>query len=114
MNGRFGAAEKVVNDLSLEALSLSRTEALCGYPFDFTQPGAEEQDEATLFAHRATLVHATRQGGEMPKPAPSPEKHAAIVARLREASAAYCELQQIVRILAFFRDWRHAEEELIK
>jgi nuclear pore complex protein Nup107 len=114
VNGRLGAAEKIVNDLSIESLSLSRTEALCGYPFDITQPGAEEQDEAQLHEHRKNLTGVAFRNAIKLDSLPNAEKHAAIVQRLRDKSAAYYNLQLIVRILVLFRDWRHEEEELIK
>lgn len=111
VNGRFGAAERVVNDLSVETLSLSRTEALCGYPFDFQQPGAEEQDETLLHEHRTNLNNASRQS--LPSK-PTGKKHTALVDCLRQHSAPYFELQQVVRLLALLREWRHEEEELIR
>ncbi|KAF2032608.1 hypothetical protein EK21DRAFT_98738 [Setomelanomma holmii] len=114
LNGRLGAAEKVVNDLSVESLSLSRTEALCGYPFDFTQPGSEEQDESLLHEHRKNLsAHALRAAIAFDS-LPNAEKHAAIVQRLREKSAGYYDLQQIVRILVLFREWRHEEDLIVQ
>ncbi|KAH7068870.1 107-domain-containing protein [Paraphoma chrysanthemicola] len=114
LNGRLGAAEKVVNDLSVEALSLSRTEALCGYPFDFTQPGSEEQDEATLHDHRKALSPAALRTAIPFDSLPTAEKHAAIVHRLREKSSSYYDLQQIVRILVLFREWRHEEDIIVQ
>ena len=114
VNGRLGAAEKVINDLSVESLSLSRTEALCGYPFDITQPGMEEQDEAQLHDHRSHLSGAALRNAIKHDSLPNAEKHTAIVHELRERSAAYYNLQLIVRILVLFREWRHEEEELIK
>lgn len=114
VNGRLGAADRVVADLSVESLSLSRTEALCGYPFDFTQEGAEVQDETALYEHRKNLTNVTRQTALAKDSVPNAEKHAAIVQRLLESSAPYYDLQQIVRILMYFRDWREAEGDLIK
>jgi nuclear pore complex protein Nup107 len=114
VNGRLGAAEKVVADLSVESLSLSRTEALCGYPFDITQPGAEEQDESQLHEHRRHLTGTTLRQAIKSDALPNAEKHAAIVARLQEKAAPYYNLQLIVRILILFREWRHEETELIK
>jgi nuclear pore complex protein Nup107 len=114
VNGRLGAAEKVVDDLSVESLSLSRTEALCGYPFDITQPGVEHQDETQLHDHRSHLTGAALRSAIKNDLLPNAEKHTAIVQRLRDASGAYYNLQLIVRILVLFREWRHEEEELIK
>jgi nuclear pore complex protein Nup107 len=93
---------------------LSRTEALCGYPFDITQPGVEEQDEAQLHEHRRNLTDTALRTAIKHDALPNAEKHAAIVQRLREKSAEYYNLQLIVRILVLFREWRHEEEELIK
>lgn len=114
LNGRIGAAEKVVNDLSVETLSLSRTEALCGYPFDFTIPGTEEQDERLLYDFRDTLTDITRATALPMDKIPSAEKHREIVEDLRKQSAPYHDLQQIVRLLVLFREWREIEEGLIR
>jgi nuclear pore complex protein Nup107 len=104
----------VVSDLSVESLSLSRTEALCGYPFDINQPGAEERDEALLHEHRSTLTDDDLRNALKYDAMPNAEKHAAIVQRLRENSQPYYDLQLIVRILCLFREWRQEEEDLIK
>lgn len=114
LNGRIGAAEKVITDLSVETLSLSRTEALCGYPFDFTMPGAEEQDERQLYDFRDTLTDITRPTALPLDKLPSAERHREIVEDLRKQSAPYHDLQQIVRLLILFREWREVEENLIR
>jgi nuclear pore complex protein Nup107 len=114
VNGRLGAAEKVIDELSVESLSLSRTEALCGYPFDITQPGVEHQDEVQLHDHRSQLTGVALRTAIKHESIPNAGKHTAIVQRLRESSAAYYNLQLVVRILVLFREWRHEEEELIK
>jgi nuclear pore complex protein Nup107 len=98
----------------VESLSLSRTEALCGYPFDITQLGVEEQDETLLHEHRMGLKDKEKRNAIDHKSLPNAQKHAAIVQRLREKSQQYYDLQLIVRMLVLFRDWRHEEEELIK
>jgi nuclear pore complex protein Nup107 len=103
----------MVKELSVETLSLSRTEALCGYPFDFTQPGSDEQDEAELYNHRKIPANATARTA-MLKESPSAEKHAATVHRLLKASTPYHDVQLIVRLLQYFRAWRAEEDELIK
>ncbi len=114
VNGRLGAADRVVNDLSVESLSLSRTEALCGYPFDITTPGAEEQDERRLHDHRDSLSGVARASALPLAKLPDAEKHRQIVEVLRQKSSPYYDLQQIVRLLMLFREWRHEEEALIK
>ena len=103
-----------MNDLSVESLSLSRTEALCGYPFDFTTPGAEEQNERQLHDHRDSLSGPARATALPLAKLPDVEKHKQIVERLRRKSTAYYDLQQIVRLLILFREWREEEEALIK
>lgn len=114
VNGRLGAAERVINDLSVETLSLSRTEALCGYPFDITVPGAEEQDERQLHDHRDSLNHIARAAAIPLAKLPDTDKHRQIVEYLRRKSTPYYDLQQIVRILVLFREWREVEENLIQ
>src|SRR5690242_4672503 len=99
VNGRIAAAERMIEEVNVEYLSLSRTEALCGYPFDFNAPGAEVQDEKTLHAHRETLSREAR--ARLPvSQLPDAEQHTQIVEYLRLRSAPYYDLQQIVRIIA--------------
>jgi nuclear pore complex protein Nup107 len=97
----------------VETLSLSRTEALCGYPFDFMHADAFEQDEAALYDHRKNLAGLALKNAIPHDKLPTPEEHADIVEQLRESSAAYYELQQLVRLLALFREWRAAEESVL-
>jgi nuclear pore complex protein Nup107 len=113
VKGRLQAAEIVVKELSVESLSLSRTEALCGYPFDFTQPGADEQDEAALHDHRSNPANAAARTA-MSMESLTADKHAAMVQQLLVASASYYDVQLIVRILKLFHEWREEEEELIR
>jgi nuclear pore complex protein Nup107 len=114
VNGRLAAAEKVVTDLNVESLSLSRTEALCGYPFDFMQAGAEEQDEEQMHAFRESITGTGRSTLPPLSTLPDAEGHREIVLRLREHSATYFDLQQIVRLLVLFREWREEEDKLIQ
>ncbi|KAH8728768.1 107-domain-containing protein, partial [Phaeosphaeriaceae sp. PMI808] len=114
LNGRLGAAKKVVDELNVESLSLSRTEALCGYPFDFTQAGADNQDDRQLRDHRKNLAGAALRSAIPHESLPTTTQHATLVHRLRDMSAEYLNLQQIVRILTLFCDWRHEEDELIQ
>lgn len=113
MNGRLAAAEKMIEEINVESLSLSRTEALCGYPFDFNADGAEEQDERALHAHRETLSREARSRLPVAR-LPDAEQHEQIVYRLRERSAPYYDLQQLVRLIAVFREWRVEEQKLIE
>ncbi|KAH6882702.1 107-domain-containing protein [Alternaria rosae] len=114
LNGRLAAAEKVIGDLSVETLSLSRTEALLGYPFDFTMPGAEEQDEQRLHEHRDSLSTADRAAAIPMAKLPNADRHRRTVNALRQSSTAYYTLQQIVRLLVLFREWREEEQTLIQ
>ena len=94
--------------MSLETISLSRTESLCGYAFDFTQPGAEEQDEGELA--RQTLSHDASESNDIP----DAEEHAQLVMQMRKESSNYSDLQQIVRLIILFREWRMEEDEQIQ
>ncbi|EMD95802.1 hypothetical protein COCC4DRAFT_183608 [Bipolaris maydis ATCC 48331] len=114
LNGRLAAAEKVINDLSVESLSLSRTEALTGYPFDLMTPGAEEQDERQLHEHRDSLSAAARASAIPISQLPDANQHRELVMQLRQASLPYYNLQQIVRLLILFREWREEEQALIQ
>jgi nuclear pore complex protein Nup107 len=108
----MGAAYKLVTEMSVEAVSLTKTTALCGYAFDFTQPDAEEQDEeqvAEAMRHSSSANDSVR-----PSDIPSAQEHAFHVQNLREASQAYYDLSQLVRLIAAFREWRAEEETLIK
>ena len=103
----------MIEEVNVECLSLSRTEALCGYPFDFTAPGTEDQDERALHAHRENLSREARN--KMPvSELPDEERHEEIVLYLRHQSAAFYDLQQIVRLIAMFREWRAKEQEVIE
>ncbi|KAI4623811.1 hypothetical protein J4E80_003623 [Alternaria sp. BMP 0032] len=114
LNGRLAAAEKVIGDLSVETLSLSRTEALLGYPFDFTMPGAEEQDEQRLHEHRDSLSTADRAAAIPMAKLPSADRHRRTVNAMRQSSTSYYTLQQTVRLLVLFREWREEEQTLIQ
>ncbi|CAA9964809.1 nuclear pore complex protein [Pyrenophora teres f. maculata] len=114
LNGRIAAAEKVISDLSVESLSLSRTEALLGYPFDFMTPGTEEQDERQLHEHRDNLSTAARAAAIPLAQLPDADQHREMVLYLRKNSSSYYDLQQIVRLLVLFREWREEEEALIQ
>lgn len=114
VNGRLAAAEKVISDLNVESLSLSRTEALMGYPFDFMTPGSEDQDERQLHEHRDNLSTAARAAAIPMAQLPDAEQHRELVLSLRKHSSPYYDLQQIVRLLALFREWRDEEQALIQ
>ncbi|KAF2800065.1 nuclear pore complex protein-like protein Nup107 [Melanomma pulvis-pyrius CBS 109.77] len=111
LNGRIGAAEKLIDEMSVESLSLSRTEALCGYPFDFTQPGTEEQDDIQVAqASRKTVPSRTSLRLSN---IPSAYEHTQHVLNLRQLSSTYYELQQLVRLIVLFREWREEEDNMI-
>ncbi|KAF2738985.1 hypothetical protein EJ04DRAFT_428061 [Polyplosphaeria fusca] len=110
VHGRMGAAIKLVNEISVESISESRTEAYCGYPFDFNQPGAEEQD-----SHRVpSLRRSSSRSAVRPAGIPSAEEHEDMVLEFRKASQTCYELQQLVRAIISFREWREEEERIIQ
>lgn len=114
MNGRLDAAIRVIEDLSVESLSLSRTQTLCGYSFDIMTPGTEEQDERALHESRDRMEPQERAAATPLSKLPDADTHREIVEDLREKALPYYQLQQIVRLLGFFREWRSEEEALIK
>lgn len=103
-----------MNGLSVETLSISRTEALCGYPFDFTAPGAEEQDERELHDYRDKLTGSARATAIPIGDLPDANRHKEIVEQLRQSSSEYYHLQQMVRFLVLIREWREEEETQIQ
>lgn len=103
-----------MNGLSVEALSISRTEALCGYPFDFTSPGAEEQDERELHDYRDRLPRDAQAAAIPLADLPDANRHKEIVEQLRQSSSEYYHLQQMVRFLVLIREWREEEEMQIQ
>jgi nuclear pore complex protein Nup107 len=108
----MGAAHKLVTEMSVEIISLTKTTALCGYAFDFTHPYAEDQDEDQV----AEALRHSSSGNDSVRPSqiPNAQEHAFHVQKLREASQAYYDLSQLVRLIAAFREWRTEEESLIK
>lgn len=114
MHGRIEAASRVVEDLSVEALSLSRTEALCGYPFDVMIPGTEEQDERQLYDFRDEMTDTERAAAIPLNQIPDAGRHREIVEAMRKKVNRYYQLQQLVRLLVLFREWREEEVTLIR
>ena len=114
VNGRLAACEIVVGDLSVESLSLSRTEAHLGYPFDFTTAGTEEQDDRQLNNHRDNMSDAERKSAIPIAQLPDADQHRKMVDLFRKNSAPYYDLQQIVRLLVLLREWREEEQTLIQ
>lgn len=108
--GRIGAAMELVKDLSLETLSLIKTEALCGYAFDFTVEGTEVQDREEVAALRAS---ASDRSFRVPR-IPTAHEHEEIVLRLRDQSRVYYDLQNLVQLLILFQEWRVEEDRLIQ
>lgn len=100
-NGRIGAAIRVFEELSFDTISQFKTEAFCGYAFDFTAPGTEIQDRNSLSYSNSSIIILSQ------------DEHEEIVATLRNASRSYWTLQQVVRAIALFRDWHAEEEKLI-
>jgi nuclear pore complex protein Nup107 len=112
VKGRLGAAEKLVSEMGVETISMSKTKALFGYAFDFTQPDAEmqTQDQVTEAMRKSSSGNRSVR----PSDIPDKEEHANLVHMLREASHGYFELSQLVRLIANFREWRAEEDSLIR
>jgi nuclear pore complex protein Nup107 len=112
--GRIGAATQLVTELSFDRLSAIKTEALCGYSFDILSPGAEQQDQEQIRSLTHKFMSASgRPSFRMPS-FPSASEHEDIVYKLQAHSQIYLSLQQLVRLIAFFGEWRDAEEELLE
>jgi nuclear pore complex protein Nup107 len=98
----------------MEAISLTRTTALCGYAFDFTAAGAEVQDRE----HINDMMNASlRNSGHhtiRPSEIPTWEEHSHYVKHMRQQSHKYFDLCQIVRVIPLLRQWREEEEKLMQ
>ncbi|KAF2265832.1 nuclear pore complex protein-like protein Nup107 [Lojkania enalia] len=113
LNGRLGAAIKLVTEMSVESLSLNKTETLCGYAFDFTVPGTEVQDRSQVdFTPRRSTRRGTVRPSENPKY--TAHDHAERVQQLRHLSNTYQELQLLVRAIMTLQEWREEEDNLIR
>ncbi|KAF2744223.1 nuclear pore complex protein-like protein Nup107 [Sporormia fimetaria CBS 119925] len=114
LTGRVGAAIQLVEEMNIERLSAIKTQALCGYEFNFRDDGAEIQDEELLRLassdHDFTSSRSSRRAPRFPTPA----EHATIVERLRENSQSYQDLQNLVFLIRELRQWRQEEEEVIR
>ncbi|KAF2708833.1 nuclear pore complex protein-like protein Nup107 [Pleomassaria siparia CBS 279.74] len=112
LTGRIGAAEQLISEMNIESLAPGRTQAHCGYPFDFTAPGMEEQDELQV----VQIIRTTKRGqpSQRLSDIPSADEHAAHVENMRACSATYQELQQLVRLITLFREWRQEENNLVQ
>lgn len=113
MHGRIGAAETIINEMSTETLSHIKTQAYCGYAFDFMAPGAEQQDTSQVTQGARQSLSNSGRTSLRPSDIPSAAEHAAYVQELRAESQNYYELQQLVRVIILFREWREEEDNLI-
>lgn len=114
MHGRLGAAIQIIDEMSVETLSQTKTQAYCGYSFDFTVPGSEQQDESQITQSAHKTLSSSGRALLRPSDIPTASEHADFVYTLRDHSAVYFELQQLVRLLMLFGEWREEEENLIK
>jgi nuclear pore complex protein Nup107 len=114
VNGCIGAAIEVITEMSVETISHIRTEALCGYAFDFTVPGSEYQDETQVTSSARKSQEKAGRLSLHPSDIPNATEHAKYVDKLREESSVYFELQQLVRLIMLFRQWREEEDSLIR
>jgi nuclear pore complex protein Nup107 len=97
---------KLAKEISVESVSLAKTKAYCGYSFDFTVPGAEEQD-TDLFEK------AQQQEKRQNRLRISPEQHAHEVEVFRHVSQSYYEMQQLVTVIELYSQWAEEEENMI-
>ncbi|KAF2188105.1 nuclear pore complex protein-like protein Nup107 [Zopfia rhizophila CBS 207.26] len=111
LNGRLGAAIKLTEEMNLESISLHKTKQYCGYSFDFTIPGTEEQDTSVI---ARSMRSSTKRGSTGTQSFPSAEEHMHHVIRFRQLSKSYYELQQLVRVINLLREWREEEINIIK
>ncbi|KAF1955778.1 nuclear pore complex protein-like protein Nup107 [Byssothecium circinans] len=114
LNGRVGAAVKLATEMSVEAISLIKTVAFCGYAFDFTVAGAEEQDQLQVSEIMNTSLRSSGNQSIRPSEIPTKEQHAQYVRELRKLSRKYFDLCQLVRAISLFQQWRAEEEKLIQ
>ncbi|ORY18303.1 nuclear pore complex protein-like protein Nup107 [Clohesyomyces aquaticus] len=114
LNGRYGAANLLITEMSAESISLIKTDALCGYPFDFNVPGSEIVDKEEIKNALRRIAKATNNHPRPHFPFPIPSEHTRIVKSLRRTSQTYYELQQLVGIIELMRQWREEEDNLIK
>ena len=87
-------------------ISEIKTQALCGYSFNFSDQYAHIQDPTRALSSPG---RATVQG-----PIPSAQEHQNIVFHLRMQSEVYYELQQLVSLIQWFSQWREEEDKIIK
>ncbi|PVI03532.1 nuclear pore complex protein-like protein Nup107 [Periconia macrospinosa] len=114
LKGRIGAAEKLATEMSVEAISLTQTTALCGYAFDFTAPGSEEQDEQQVSEIMNASLRSSGNDSIRPSEIPNKQGHARQVLFMRKTSQKYGNLCQLVRLISLLREWRAEEENLIQ
>ncbi|KAF2121364.1 nuclear pore complex protein-like protein Nup107 [Lophiotrema nucula] len=108
LHGRLGAAIKLITDMSLETISLVKTETLCGYGVDITLPDAEIQNMREF--HNSPR---TGRASIVPSNIPSRDTHRDRIIELRHLSQTYYDLQQLVRTIELLQEWRKEEETLI-
>jgi len=110
----MGAAERLVAEMSVEKISLLKTPFYCGYAFDFTQPGTEEQDGEQVAEYMHESLRGSGRDSLRPSEIPSAQEHTEKVLWLRRETQVYFSLSQIVRLISLFREWRKEEDKLIR
>jgi hypothetical protein len=100
--------------MSVETLSLIKTEQLCGYAVDATISGSEIQDPDQVANSARRTVSGSGRTSIRPSEIPSATEHQYHVLAIRDASRIYYDLQQLVRLISLFREWRKEEDNLIK
>ncbi|KAF2198274.1 hypothetical protein GQ43DRAFT_169155 [Delitschia confertaspora ATCC 74209] len=107
LHGRLGAALKLTRSMSVEVMSLQKTKDYCGYSFDFTIPGTEEQDREALAEEQAKVNRDKRI-------TISEEQHMQEVQHFRQISQSYHDLEKLCTLIELFSKWRAEEDKLIQ
>lgn len=114
VNGRIGAAEKLITEMSIEKISHARTPAICGYSFDFSQPSAEHQDKDAISQQRRGNARSAGRDSLRPSEVLSATEHTEEVYRLRTLCQPYHDLSQFVRVISLLRQWREIETSVLE
>ncbi|KAF2873324.1 nuclear pore complex protein-like protein Nup107 [Massariosphaeria phaeospora] len=114
LNGRIGAAEKLVKEMPTETVCLERTKTLCGYAFDIKQENANVQDANQIAQLKREAESKSGRSPVRPLNIPSATEHAQWVKQLSDVSYTYGEMQQITRSITLCRQWREEEDNIIR
>lgn len=105
----------MIDEMSVQTLSGIKTQALCGYSFDFTEAGTERQDVTQLTAAPRKSPRKSTFGRSSIRPSSivTGSQHEDYVYRLRDQSQVYFDLERLVTLIKLFREWREEEEYMV-